>query len=413
MEIFSGRTARVVYLNLIFTLSAGAAQPIFTGLGDLPGGPFVSRANAVSADGRVVVGSSASATSEGSTEAFIWTLESGMVGMAKTGSPYYPRSAFGVSGNGLTVAGTGETPSQGAAWIWSSSTGFQEVGDLPGGGVGSSVQSLSLDGSTVVGIGSSDFNPGGEPYRWTAKTGILGLGDLEGGLVGGGAFGVNGDGSVVVGAGNSELGGEAFRWTIDEGMVGLGDLPGGRFQSFASAVSADGHATVGWSTSDRSFPNAEAMRWTAKTGMIGLGDLPGGSFASFAYGVSADGFIVVGRATIARTGGAPADLPVPFIWDEAHGMRDLQEVLVNDFGLDLTGWKLGTAYAISADGTTIVGQGLNPLGQSEAWLARIPEPATLALLALGATCFRRRRWNLAPRRTRSSRRSGTPAILSL
>lgn len=72
-------------------------------------------------------------------------------------------------------------------------------------------------------------------------------------------------------------------------------------------------------------------------------------------------------------------------------MRDLKDVLTDEFGLDLAGWTLVEARAITPDGRTIVGSGFNPLGQQEAWLAHIPEPATLSLLALGAILLGRRR----------------------
>ena len=75
-------------------------------------------------------------------------------------------------------------------------------------------------------------------------------------------------------------------------------------------------------------------------------------------------------------------------------MRSLQDMLVSDFGLDLTGWRLQGATAISADGQAIVGYGTNPNGQTEAWLAMIPEPGTALLVTVGvlglATSRRRR-----------------------
>jgi hypothetical protein len=65
-------------------------------------------------------------------------------------------------------------------------------------------------------------------------------------------------------------------------------------------------------------------------------------------------------------------------------MRSVREVLT-DLGIDLSGWILRGATAISADGTTIVGYGTNPFGQQEAWLANIsgvPEPTSLQLLSI-------------------------------
>jgi hypothetical protein len=37
------------------------------------------------------------------------------------------------------------------------------------------------------------------------------------------------------------------------------------------------------------------------------------------------------------------------------------------------GWRLESANAVSADGTVIVGDGVNPLGRREGWIARLPE----------------------------------------
>ena len=150
-------------------------------------------------------------------------------------------------------------------------------------------------------------------------------------------------------------------------MVGLGDLPGGIFRSVAIDVSADGSTVVGWGAS---AAGTEAFRWTSAGGMVGLGDLPGGSFGSSASGVSADGSTIVG----ASSGAAGSEA---FIWDATHGMRELDQLLV-DLGLGpvLNGWTLAQAAAVSDDGLTIVGQGINPHGKYEAWLAVIGEPAS-------------------------------------
>ena len=46
------------------------------------------------------------------------------------------------------------------------------------------------------------------------------------------------------------------------------------------------------------------------------------------------------------------------------------------------GWELLAAGGINESGT-IVGWGINPSGDTEAWIATVPEPSTLALLAMG------------------------------
>jgi probable HAF family extracellular repeat protein len=97
--------------------------------------------------------------------------------------------------------------------------------------------------------------------------------------------------------------------------------------------------------------------------MVGLGDLSGGEFLSEASGVSADGSVVVGYSE-------GDDGNVAFIWN-ANGMRNLEQVLSNEFKLNLGGWKLERATGISNDGLTIVGNGSNPNGQDGAWLAKL------------------------------------------
>ena len=66
-----------------------------------------------------------------------------------------------------------------------------------------------------------------------------------------------------------------------------------------------------------------------------------------------------------------------FIWDQSHGMRRLSDVLTQDYGLDLSGWQLDSAWGISDDGKTIVGQGTGAQGV-EAWVAHLDQAPDLA-----------------------------------
>jgi len=77
--------------------------------------------------------------------------------------------------------------------------------------------------------------------------------------------------------------------------------------------------------------------------------------------------------------------------DADDGMVNLKDLLVNNFGLDLSGWILEIATGISGDGLTIVGWGTNPDAYTEAWIAIIPEPAMVLLLGFSAVFSRRRR----------------------
>jgi probable HAF family extracellular repeat protein len=330
----------------------------FQGLGDLPGGSFRSDAFSVSGDGSTVVGTS---DIGGNNEAFRWTQETGIIGLGNNSIGIEITSqAFGVSQDGSVIVGpiiNFDNGVQAQGFRWTQETGIVGLGDLPGGTFSSTALGVSNDGSVIAG-NSNSFN-GGEAFRWTQETGMQALAALSGETVFFGVRGISGDGSVIVG-GNAQ---GAVRWTQEEGTVGLGYIPGGELipgaRSRAEDASSDGSVIVGFSSSPNSINGFEAFRWTEDTGMVGLGILGNNNSSSVAEAVSADGSVIVGRSNGA------------FIWDEINGMRNLQQVLINEFGLDLTGWQLLGATGISDDGKTIVGQGTNPSGSFEAWIARL------------------------------------------
>ena len=336
------------------------AEATFMGLGDLPGGDFLSWPDGVSADGSVVVGLSQSDSglpcSGGSCEeAFRWTADGGIVGLGDLLGGTFSSRAFDVSADGSIVVGWGAVGPPGdpdpsnsdfEGFRWTPSAGMENLGlTWP--------VATSADGSVLV--GRDFFN---RPSRWTAETGWVQL--LPGGWT---ANDVSADGSVIVGK-NTGFPVESFRW--ENGVASfLGDLPGGRYSSVARAVSADGLVVVGSSNSgkncDEDRCTDEAYRWEDGV-MMGLGRTEPQFSGSEALDVSADGSVIVG---VLRGFSA-------FIWDEANGMRSLQSVLIDDFGLDLTGWTLRTATGISADGLAIVGVGFNPDGLPEGWIAVLP-----------------------------------------
>ncbi len=165
---------------------------------------------------------------------------------------------------------------------------------------------------------------------------------------------------------------EAFVWSHETGMVGLGDLPGGVFNSGAINVSPGGDIVIGISSVEG---GTEAFRWTGGSGMRGLGFLNPELKQSAPTAITNDGTIVgsslIGREIVGHyeftNEPIYKDTLAAFIWDAAHGMRNLQSVLESNYGLDLSGWQLTSAVDISDDGRVIAGNGINPLGQEEAW----------------------------------------------
>lgn len=359
----------------LLAASAHAAAS-FRGLGDLAGGEFASYATAVSGNGEVVVGASHTATGY---EAFRWSASTGMQGLGVVS--VVESVARGVSFDGSVVIGHCSYPGErGGAFRWTATLGMQPLERLwTGGPSPSAAWAVSSDGSVVAGYGTSTSGP--EACKWTETGGIVGLGDLQGGAYSSSAYAISADGAVLVGYGISANGTEATCWTATGGIASLGDLPGGLIQSTAYGASRDGSIVVGQGLSAL---GGEAFIWTEADGMQTLGYLPGG--ISKASAISENGSVVVGYA-----GGAGVTGLFAFVWDQTNGLRDLREILEADCGLDLTGWRLEQANGVSADGLTIVGLGKNPAGHTEAWVATLPEPATLSLLALGGLVLLRRR----------------------
>jgi probable HAF family extracellular repeat protein len=356
------------------------AAATFTPLG-LFGGTL-SEAADVSGDGRTVVGFVFDNRTNTSSN-FRWTA----LGTAIRSGNYTPLPA--VSGDGsVAVGGYFHSNPLGSfeAFRWTADGMFEGLGDLPGGPTAPQSQALdvSADGSVIVGEATTSI--GNEAFRWTRQTGMVGIGQLPAGATGSAAFGVSSDGAVIVGEANATGRPQAFRWTAETGMVGLGFLPGA-IHSISRRVSGDGSVVVGVNSFPPPEPfitRSEAFRWTQSEGMVSLGDLPGGRTASIAYDVSADGAVIVGTGfTVDATG---REVIRAFHWTAETGMLNLQDLLVSAGATNLDGWALVDARGVSADGLTIVGVGAHN-GREEAWVATIPEPATIGLAAIAAAAL--------------------------
>ncbi|MSR48194.1 MAG: hypothetical protein EXS13_14230 [Planctomycetes bacterium] len=159
---------------------------------------------------------------------------------------------------------------------------------------------VNQDGTAIVG----NFYFGGA-FLWTSASGMQNLGVLPGqnGAV---AADVNSDGTVAVGhsytfsssTGYTFL--DAFRWTASGGMQDLGVLPGDGF-SYATGVNGDGAIVVGTSYSFVAGYVARPFLWTPTMGMVDLNahlaaqgiDLTGWNFGEV-KGISTDGSALFG-----------------------------------------------------------------------------------------------------------------------
>lgn len=328
---------------------AADGAPSFRGLGHLPGATS-SRAFAVSADGSVVTGNNGS-------RAFRWTAETGMLPLLNPGGTAVLGTPRGISADGSVVVGTTSTALGQRAFRWTEADGMTI---LPARPTDRDTFATSVSDDGLVTVGYSNSAPVRSALRWVGNGQPQDLGGFTTTNIDSYADGVSADGSVVVGTSRRATGGlRPFRWTADGGMVHIGSTS--TADQPAYDVTPDGSVVVGVN-----------FRWLDAGGYR---QVPYG----YAFGVSADGGTVVGG------------LQQAFIWT-AHNetSRLLKDVLEQDYGLDLTGWTLGTAEDISNDGMTIVGFGTNPQGQSEAWIAVIPEPVGLCSFASAALLLRRK-----------------------
>lgn len=334
-----------------------------------------------------------------------------------TGSPSSGRSPdfyLSLSADGSTVAGSGYS---GGPYRWTAAGGKESVNDLPGGEGIVKVVDVSGDGSTL--LAEVGFN---QWVLWNDQGEIQPIFDRN--LYR--ATAISADGLTVVGYEStpSQSALTAIRWRADTGVVPLVEVSPGR--SSASDVSGNGNVIAGWIRSDADhysafqwqtgdgdftmfepLPTGEtisAITAVSRNGKHFLGSIDvngqnqsvilrenrppvylaptAGQLRSIAYGISDDGNRVVGVIDDLSRGNWA------FLWDPEHGVRDLRDVLANDYGLadELDDLILRRIRGMSADGRTILGVAWKPSGPNShsvsPFVVTVPEPSTIAVALL-------------------------------
>ncbi len=377
---------RALIVTLLWTwanIAVAASIATFTPLGGVAptsgfGRGIKSIAGSVSGNGVTIAGRGSAGLN-----AVRWDGTTGPISLLPAGGDVFS-TASGVSFDGSVIVGSNEP--RAAAFRWTATDGISPIEDYSKQSDIIEATGVSGDGKVVV--GSTSTLQGRQAYRWTAATGAVHIDDLPGGDVFSIAEATNYDGSVVVGQSDSDLNFEPFRWTSAGGTTPLRTLAGNAVSGCARDVTGDGKTVVGYAYSDTA--HSQSFRWTESAGLIELTPPPG-AWGSFASAITSDGATIIG--SIQRT--ADADTAA-YIWTASQGMRDLKSVLVDDYGLDLTGWTLSAGSDISSDGSVLIGSGINPQGEAEGWRVTlpIPEPQPFSLILSGvltAITKRRRR----------------------
>ncbi|MDX2197636.1 MAG: hypothetical protein SF069_01535 [Phycisphaerae bacterium] len=325
-------------------LAAGA----FYGIGDLPGGTFGSVITDISSDGRFVVGHSRTDPSHSN---FVGTLFRWSVGGGLEDQGLGVLSSAGVirgpqiSADGAVIAGTFDTFG-----------GFRHTVGGTTRFLGNSLLAtdMSPNGEVIVGVAGGDVE---RAVRYRAQTNFVpeylpgvGASAFEG------AIGVSDDGSTVgFYAINEPTIGSSYR--LRDGQPPQLLITGSALAPSPTEpldVSPAGDALLG-----------RAWRWSESAG---LQNLPTG-FEPTAF--AADGLRILGMFQNRAA-----------FLSEINEVVDVTTYLTNDFGIVLNGWRLTNVAGISDDGTVWAGNGINPQGFREGWVAVIPEPSSLSLLAL-------------------------------
>jgi probable HAF family extracellular repeat protein len=233
--------------------------------------------------------------------------------------------------------------------------GFRSPADKDSRGTG-----VSADGTKVVGY----YNyPSPRGFVWDSATGQAVELDANQWSLETYGWCISADGQFVTGrAWYDQAAHRAYFWSLLNGAyvpTALPDLPGSLSTILpdtnvhAYGMTPDASVLVGVGESAR---GVEACRWTAtiledgtRTWTIeSLGDLPGGSLWAEAYACSADGLIVVGQGTIKRG---------------THGFRWVNGTMT-DLGT-LPKLSCSAAWSCSADGSVVVGKSYNTQGKDD------------------------------------------------
>ena len=372
-------TPRTCLASIGALASLASAQPaIFVPLPDLPGGTEVGRAWSVDSSGSHIIG----VGNDGADAGAIWDHAAGW-------SPItLPRLPSGTGANGRACSDDGLVAFGDAAnaagfrqpvrWAVSGSIAtLLPLGYPSAGGYSGAAFACSVDGA--VACGEVLYQPAGLPpplpitqaFRWTSA-GMIDLGTLPGVTPFPGgvttARAISADGSVVVGyAQDASYTYRPWRWTAGTGIV---DISEGTWSGFARGCSPDGLVVVG-SRNDTGV--SLGFLWTPQVGRRDLGAIgpigPTTYDSSTLFDVCAGGRRGCGINLVTTISGSQ----LACIWEPRSGWRSLKQVL-EESGVNMTGWTLAFATSISDDGRTIAGYGTNPAGFSQGWIAIVPMP---------------------------------------
>lgn len=382
-------------LGLLLAGSA-YAEPRFDAIGTLGGDS--SNVADLSADGSTIVGSSSNGIF---TEAYMWRLGT-MTGLGDLGGQYSAATAISADLN--SIVGSSDNGDRHEAFLWTTASGLRGLGHT---GAGPSMASgVSADGSVVVGTNgmpaqrgelvSDPLIPGNQVvFRWREADGILSLGFIEvpveqndisftdETLFGSGATatGVSADGEILFGNLLSYVSFLFVRFTV------LETVPHGfiwtETDGFQRVIAGGSGSDVTSANSDLSVLVGDRLYTREQAGLANVNYVVNETSLSFISATSADGSLLAGTLSEEPTDALTNPLVTAALSNGENGAVGALKPFLFSLGLDLAGWNLLTAEALSADGRVIAGNGVNPQGNEEGWVAQldnVPAPDLFGVL---------------------------------
>lgn len=284
----------------------------------VPEGFGSCRANGVSDDGTLVVGSCdrfSTDTNKLVKAAVVWRLgESPTVLDAGEGAA----EATAANADGSVIAGN-----DAERQVFRSTSGELELISDNG-----SVPDMTPDGALLAGANTSGA------FVWTEADGVVQLEALFSNF----AFvdAVSSDGSVIVGAvGDASDIVYAARWNAERELELL-DVPEQSVLSQALGVSSDGSTIVGLISVANAL-ESRAVRWVD------------GEYQELEVGANASAFAVTDDGTVFGTDDAGV-----WLWDEITGRQSLAEALT-EARAELDDWSSISVEAVTPDGSVVAG----------------------------------------------------------
>lgn len=280
-----------------------------------------------------------------------------------------------VSGDGSVVASADTRP-----WKWTLSGGFSYLSSSFG-----IPRATSYDGSIIV--GRTGVSNNAKATMWTngQEQTINGFYDF---------VAVNSDGNYGVLLAGNPIFASTHRYRRGMPAQPIGHLSGSPQSTKGGNISGDGSIIIGSSNIDPGF-TSRAFYWTEAAGIQTLPGLEN-EYETGAYAISSDGSLISAGGRIYHN-----LVPIPgfnysvgeisgdgntfatsnVLWRAEWGWRDASSVFA-DAGIPTpfsTGYQFAHIQSMSYDGNTFAGVYHNGAFE-RAFVAHIPEPATIALL---------------------------------